>query len=425
MKDSNTRAKKPFMETTSPYARKITATLFSAQSLGSAGFILNGTIAAIVGAKLSGNPALAGVPSAILQIGTALASFGVGIAMDWVGRRRGLAAGFFTGVFGAAIAAWAIVVQVFPLFLLGSALIGVARAAMNLGRFTAAEVHPPLNRGRAISYVVLGGTVGSVLGPLIAAPSGTVSVQAGLDELAGPYLAAGILFLMASLALSTWLRPDPIDIGREIASRYPERKLLNGLTRSIPQIIRATPVVVAVTAMVFGQMIMVMLMGLTSLHMSNNNHALGSISLVFSSHTVGMFAFSILTGRLTDNWGREQVIIVGAGLLILSSALAPLSTAVIPLAIALFLLGLGWNFCYVGGSALLADQLSPAERSKTQGFNDLLIGMVTAMGSFGSGLVFATMGYGAMGIIGIFFSFFPLLMTGWWMIQKNKLALVG
>jgi MFS family permease len=102
--------------------------------------------------------------------------------------------------------------------------------------------------------------------------------------------------------------------------------------------------------------------------------------------------------------------------------LAPVSPDVVPLAVALFLLGLGWNFCYVGGSALLADQLSPAERARTQGTNDLLVGLAAAAGSFGSGLVFASLGYTAMGVVGAAFSLVPLGLTAWWMAGRRRMG---
>jgi MFS family permease len=174
--------------------------------------------------------------------------------------------------------------------------------------------------------------------------------------------------------------------------------------------------------MAIGQMVMVMLMVITSLHMSDHQHALGAISMVVSSHTLGMYAFSIVSGRLADRWGRAPVILTGAGTLVLACALAPLSPEVLPLALALFLLGLGWNFCYVGGSSLLADNLSPAERGRTQGFNDLVIGLASAAGSLGSGVVFAALGYAAMGLVGVVASLIPLSLTAWWWRGQRGLA---
>jgi MFS family permease len=403
-------------------ARKITATLFAAQSLVSAAFIVSGTVSAIVGAQLSDNPAWAGVPSAVQRLGMAFAALALGATMDRIGRRWGLALGLAVGTLGAGLAAEAIGAGAFLLFLAGLALMGVASAAMQLGRFAAAEVHPPQSRGRAISSVVVGGAVGSVLAPLLVGPSGRWAQQSGRNELAGPYLAALVIFALASLAILVWLRPDPRDVGRKIAETTPETVVHSGPTRPVSQILRTPAALVALSAMASGQVVMVMLMGIASLYMSYYQHTLTDISVVLSAHTFGMFAFSMVAGRLTDRWGRGPVILIGTATLVLACALAPLSPDVLPLSIALFLLGMGWNFCYVGGSALLSDQLSPEERAKTQGANDFLLALATAAASFGSGLMFARTSYTVLGIVGAVASLLPMALTAWWMARKRRLA---
>jgi MFS family permease len=405
-------------------ARKITTTLFAAQSLSSAAFIAGGTVSAIVGAQLSGVPALAGLPSAVQRLGAAFAALVVGAFMGRVGRRWGMTLGIACGAVGAGLAVRAIMMRSFPLFLGGLALFGIAHATMQLGRFAAAEVHPPESRGRAISHVVVGGTAGAILGPQLVGLSGQWASRAGMDELAGPFLAAMVIIAAAALAIFTWLRPDPRDLGREVARDYPETRVHQGATRSIYQILKTPGTFVAVAAMVLGQVVMVLIMGMTSLHMVNYDHTLGNISMVISAHTFGMFAFSIISGRLTDRWGRGPVILIGSGTLILASFFAPLSPGVYPLGMALFLVGLGWNFCYVGGSALLSDQLSPAERSRTQGVNDLFIGLATAAVSFGSGLLFASIGYTGIGIVGAVISLLLLGLIGWWMIQQRQITAI-
>jgi MFS family permease len=162
----------------------------------------------------------------------------------------------------------------------------------------------------------------------------------------------------------------------------------------------------------------VMLMVITSLEMKGHDHVLTDISFVISSHTFGMYAFSIFSGRLVDRWGRTPVIITGAITLVASCLAAPLSPDVLPISVALFLLGLGWNFCYVGGSTLLADQLSPGERARTQGVNDFLLGLSSAAGSLLSGIIFASLGYAAVGGIGALAAIVPLGLTVVW--QSNK-----
>jgi MFS family permease len=135
-----------------------------------------------------------------------------------------------------------------------------------------------------------------------------------------------------------------------------------------------------------------------------------------------MFAFSIFSGRLVDRFGRAPIIVVGAVTLILACLTAPLSPEVMPISVALFLLGLGWNFCYVGGSTLLSDQLSPRERARTQGFNDLLIGLTSGIGSLSSGVIFAALGYATVGVIGALITVIPIaLVVGWSLGRRAEL----
>ena len=180
------------------------------------------------------------------------------------------------------------------------------------------------------------------------------------------------------------------------------------------------PARVAILSMVAGHAVMVMVMVITSLHMRNHNHSVTAISLTTSLHVLGMFAFSILSGRLVDRVGRAPVIMAGAIVLALACLVVPLSPAFMPITSGLFLLGLGWNFCFVGGSSLLADQLSPDERARTQGFNDLLMGLVAASGSFLSGHVFAAVGYGTMGLISAVLALVPFGLALWWQATGSR-----
>jgi MFS family permease len=401
-------------------ASRITTVLFATQSLTSAAFIVSGAVSAIVGAQLVGDPAWAGVPAATQKVGSAVAALVIGAVMSRLGRRWGLTLGLAVGVLGAGLSVGAIIASNFPLFLVGLLFMGVASAANGLSRFAAAEVHPQHRRGRTISYVVAGGTVGAIVGPLLAGPAGHWALVAKMDELTGPFVAAAVLLGLASLTVFIWLRPEPRDIGKKIAEMEGESSAHQGIARPQAQILRQPETVIALSAMVGGQMVMAMLMGITSLHMMEYQHDLEDISLVISAHTLGMFAFSVFVGRLTDRWGRGPVIVTGAALLVLAGLLAPLSTAVLPLAVALLSLGLGWNLCYVGGSALLADQLSPAERANTQGTNDLFIGLATAAASLSGGLLLATIGFAGTGIVGALISIAPLGLAGWWMIRPRS-----
>lgn len=406
-------------------ARRITRTLFLAQSLSSAGFIATATVSSIVGAELSGSKALAGLPATIYLLGTAFSALGWAYGMDRLGRRGGIFLGLTLGVAGAVVAVEAILHASFLVLLLGTGLLGAANAAIQLGRFAAAEVHPLEQRGRAISNVVLGGTVGAVLGPLLVGPSGGWAAAVGFGELAGPYAAGVGLLILASLIIFVGLRPDPKELGKLVAGETDAGLATPKTVRSIGVILRQPAATLAVLSMTVGQMVMLMLMVITALFMRDHDHPLSAISLVISSHTFGMYAFSIVSGRLADRLGRGSVIAIGAGTLVIASMFARVSPEVLPLAVALFLLGLGWNFCYVGGSSLLADQLAPEERARTQGINDLLIGLVSALGSFGSGIVFASVGYQVMGLVCAAASLALLLAAFSWLRVRPQMLVAS
>src|SRR5512141_1851923 len=405
------------MTSSSRLARKITWVLFANQSLASAGFIAAATLNSIIGTKLGGSASFAGVPSAVYLLGAAFAASAWGYIMDRIGRRNGIVSGLVIGVIGNVLVLIAIGISSLFLFLVGMVLMGITNAAVVLGRFAAAEVNPPEKRGAAISNVVLGGTFGAVFGPLLVGPMGVFAHSLGMDELAGAYLATLVLFAIASLVVFAGLRPDPRELGIQVAAQHPE-ETPHGITRPIHVIFRQPAALMAGTAMARGQVVMVAVMVITSLHMRDHHHNLHDISSVISSHTFGMYAFSVLSGRLSDKWGRGRVILFGSATLLLACITAPLSPNVLPLAVALFLLGLGWNFCFVGGSTLLADQLSPVERSRTQGTNDLLVGLASAIGSLGSGIVFAMSNYTVIALVAGVLALIPFLMSLFWIRRR-------
>lgn len=411
------------MDNLTRIARKITFILFIEQSLASAGFIAAATLNSIVGANLSYHSNWAGVPTAIYLLAGAFSAYAWGYIMDVIGRRGGLMLGLFLGVLGSAFAFMAIVQSSFILFLVGMIFMGIANAAVQLGRFAAAEVNPPDARGRAISNVVIGGTFGAIFGPWLVGPIGVWIKPIAGDELAGAYAISFILFLIGMVTVFLGLRPDPREIGREVAGKFPETQAGSGAARSVLEVLRQPAALTAVIAMSLGQVVMVLVMVITSLHMRDHDHMLGDISFVISAHTIGMYAFSIISGRLADRFGREPVILTGTFTLILACLAATISPDVLPLSVALFLLGLGWNFCFVAGSALFSDQLSQVERSRMQGFSDLLVGLSSAIGSLSSGLIFAAVGYNMMAYISAVISLIPLIVVVAWMIRKkNKLS---
>ncbi len=384
----------------SAVVRGLTRLLFFGQS----------TVSALVGAQLSGASQWAGVPATLYILGTASAAYPAARLMERYGRRLGLSGGFVLGLAGATVAGAAVVAHHFLFFLAGLIMMGAARGFIDLGRYAAAEMHPASNRGRAISLVVLGGTLGAIVGPELVGPMGRLLESLAADPLAGPFFASAGLFGLGGLLLFTFLRPDPRDLGRQLAV-VEVPTAMEGPVRTLGAILRQPTAIAALSALVLGQAVMVMLMSMTPLHMRDHQHNLADIARVIQLHTLGMFGPSLISGRLVDRWGRAPVIVAGAVMLAASCLLAPLSTETWAIGLALLLLGLGWNFTYVAGGALLTDSLTPAERSRGQGSTDLLINVVSALGSLSSGLLFGTLGYGLISAVGLALSLVPLALA--------------
>jgi len=391
--------------------------LLISQSLFSASSIIAFTIGSIIVVQLAGNNSQwTGVPSTLALVGAALVVYPMGRLMDRAGRRVGLSLGYVFGILGALVSGWAVVAQSLPVLLVGVLLAGLARGVIDMGRYAAAEASPPDRRARAISLVVLGGTVGSIVGPSLIDLTTSAAHRVGLPGLSGPWFAAGLLLALALMVVNFFLRPDPQVIGRQLAALGPAQLIhdedLHGeKKRALHEILRSSSARVAIGAMVFSRFAMVSVMTVTAVHMHGHQHEIGSISWVITAHTLGMFGLSFVTGWLTDRLGRATMIVAGGLVLALACLIAPLSTGVAWLALALFLLGLGWNFCFVAGSTLLDDIVRPSEKGRVQGITETMINVASGVGSMGSGLVFAALGFAAMSWGNILVAMIPVVLV--------------
>jgi MFS family permease len=371
-------------------------------------------------ALANGNKQWAGVPGTILLIGSAAVAYPMGRLMDRYGRRPGLALGFLLGVAATSLAAWAVVNQWLWVYLLGVLGLGLTQGTSNLGRYAAAEANVPEKRARAISLVVLGGTFGSVAGPLFVDWSGRAAVLVGLPQLSGPWLAGSLFLFLALLVVTILLRPDPQTVGRELAALEPEPPAEQRQERPYRRIFSDPRTKVATGAMICGQLAMVTVMTITPVHMDDHHHTLASISWVIMAHTLGMFGLSFMTGWLADRLGQNRMILLGGLLLVAACLLAPLWDNVFWLALALFLLGLGWNFCFVAGSALLASVLRASEKGRVQGLTDGMVYVASGIGSTGSGLVFAATGFLVMSWLSILIALVPVLLVLFWPMLARR-----
>jgi MFS family permease len=388
--------------------RRITTTLFACQSFFGATTILAFTLMSVIGARLSGSDSAAGVPPTMLLLGRALAAYPVGWMMDKVGRRLGLSLGYLLGVLGGILSMVSVDQESFWGFCVGVSFLGMARGVTEQVRFIAAEVHTVDRRAKMIGLIVFAGTIGSVGGPLLVGPSGKLGMSFGLAEFAGPYLLGAVFSGIALLLSFAFLRPDPLEIGRSLSVGLREG-IAEAPARPMLEIFSGGIVRLAILSMVVGQLVMTLLMVITPLHMDHHHHGTYEISLVIMAHTLGMYGLASLTGWLVDRYGRIFMVVAGALVLVVSAILTPVSVGVPMIAFALFLLGLGWNFCFIAGSSLLANSLGPEERGRAQGASEMLVALGAGAGSLGTGIMFT-----AGGIMGV--SGFGLLLS---------LALIG
>ena len=393
--------------------RRTVATLVTGVALGSTGHIAAVTVATIVAAHIEGKTtALSGAPSSTVVLGSAAGA----IALSWLmvrrGRRFGLAAGYVTGVLGALVATVAVIVLSLPLLLIGTVLIGFGNSSNQLSRYVSADLAPPDRRASAIGLVVWGATIGAVAGPILVAPAGKVALAIGLPELSGPYLVPIVFVSAAALLSFVLLRPDPYDLADE-SSRHDAATGERSVAVSVASVLARPNVPVALVALLTGQVVMVLIMTMTPLHMTAHGHDLAAVGFVIGGHTFGMFGLSPISGRLTDRFGSVPVILAGLAVLALSSVLAAAAPAEggVMLFLALFLLGYGWNLGYVAGSALLTSGLSLAERTRVQGLTDGLIWSSAAVASFGSGVVVTYAGFAMLGLLGAALVVVPLLVV--------------
>jgi MFS family permease len=337
------------------------------------------TIAAadVLGAMWGAVPNTAGIAGT--GIGALIAARG----MNRRGPRTGLLTGYAAAAAGAIVAVVSVCGKNIAGLTAGMALLGLGNAGAQLSRYVAADLYPPGRRGFAIAAVIWAGTVGAVGGPLLLTPSGDLSAGLGLPRLTGPFLLASFA-AMAAMAAAGRAAPRK---ARAIGPHVPLRELA-----------RSPAARSALAAMATAQVVMVAVMTAAPLDMHMHGQGLTSVGMALSAHTFGMFALSPLTGWLIDRRGSRPVMLGGLAMLAIAAALAAMgSGGGLPhRAVALFLLGYGWNLCFVGGSSRLARGLPPADRARAEGAVDAAVWGAAAAASMSSTVIMSAGSYAVL-----------------------------
>lgn len=384
------------------------------QIFGGAGLAAGVTVGALIAQQMLGTDAFAGLPSALFTLGSAGSALIVGRLSQRYGRRTGLSAGFMIGGLGAiGVIMAAIINSIFLLFI--SLLIYGAGTATNLqARYAGTDLANHKQRATAVSITMVFTTFGAVAGPSLVNVMGDFALSIGVPSLAGPFILAAAAYMLAGVVLFIMLRPDPLVIARtiEAANEEPGDK---GHLAATEHTENKKGIIVGATVMVLTQIVMVAIMTMTPVHMRHHGHDLGAVGLVIGFHIGAMYLPSLVTGVLVDRLGRTAMAISSGTTLLLAGVIAAFAPgdSMVLLVIALSLLGLGWNFGLISGTALIVDSTDTATRAKTQGTVDVLIALSGAAGGALSGMIVAGSSYLALSFTGGMLSLLLIPVVVW------------
>jgi MFS family permease len=334
------------------------------------------TIGALAGAQVASDPQLATAPIAAMYLGTVVTTVPASQLMARFGRRGGFIAGALLGAAGGVLSAWGLHSRSLPILSSGALFIGAYTAFAQFYRFAATEVADEALRPRAISFVLAGGVAAALIGPALA----TVGKPLLEPTYVGSFLIVSAISVLAA-ALLTMLRiPTPVEAGQ-------------GKPRPLRAIIRQPAYAVALFAAATGSGVMVLAMTATPLAMEYHHHGLSNTAIVIQAHVLGMFLPSFFTGSLIERFGVLRIMLTGAALLGGHVLLTLTGTGLASFGTALALLGVGWNFLYIGGTTLLASTYLPAERARAQAANDLTIYVVGLTTSLSAGALLQALGW--------------------------------
>ena len=353
--------------------------LATAQALAGANAAVIFATGAIIGSTLAPDPAWATVPVSVFVVGMALGTLPAGLIARRHGRRAAFMAGGTAGMMAGLIGAWALMAGSFWLYCVATLCAGMYASVVQSFRFAVADGVDPDVRPRALSWVMAGGVFAGVIGPQLV----TYTMNLRPDALfAASYLAQALVAVVAMLVLSGVNLPRPA----ANAARG----------RPLGEIVRQRSFIVAALCGVVSYSLMNLVMTSAPLAMKLCGLPLTASNTALQWHVVAMYGPSFFTGTLITRFGAPRV--VTAGLTLLSvAAVVGLSGITVPhFMLGLILLGLGWNFGFVGASAMVLDSHRPEERTRVQSFNDFLVFGTMAVGSFSSGQLLQVWGWGAV-----------------------------
>ena len=381
-----------------------------AQAMMMTGNSLIVATSSLVGFLLAEDKSLATIPLALQFFATMLTSIPASFVMQRLGRRNGFLLGLLLGMLGAVGAVMAILHHDFWLFCLSTMLVGMFNGFAIYYRFAAADASTEDYRARAISYVLAGGVLAAFLGPNLA---NWTNGLLGTPEFAGSYATLLGVYALSVIALFF------LDIPR------PGRQVVRAHGRPLLTIAGQPAFIVAVLAGMLGYGIMVLVMTATPLAMKGHAHDFSDTAFVIQWHVFGMFAPAFFTGTLIQRFGVLNVLLWGALLNLACVGINFLGTDVWHFWLALFLLGVGWNFLYIGATTLLTETYTEAEKAKSQALNDFIVFTTVTLASLSAGWLQHHHGWQAVNAGVLPAILLVLLAVVWLRLQRRACPAAG
>lgn len=378
-----------------------------AQALYSSCIITVFATAGLVGLNIAPSPAWATLPVTTFVLGAMVTTVPASLLMQRVGRKPIFLMGAGVSILGAALAVWAIIASNFAAFCFATALQGVFQATSGFYRFAAAEAADENSKSIAISWVLTGGVVAAIGGTVI---SNYTSEMIPLHTFAGSYAAAVVLALLNMAVVLCLKIPKPAET------------TTGGVARSWPELLRQPKMLVAMASGMVAYGLMNLMMTAAPVAMIGCGFTKGDASWVIQWHVLAMFVPSFFTGQLIKKFGVEKITALGMVMLMLAAGAGLAGISFGHFAVALMILGLGWNFGFIGGTTMLTDTYRPSERGKVQAANDFGISLLMVIASSSSGVILAELGWAAVPL-----ALFPpaaiaLAMIGWFMLGHGRAA---
>jgi MFS family permease len=391
-------------------AKKNVAILVAAQAVLGAQMPLIFLVGGLAGKSLASNMCLATLPISMIVLGSMVSATPISAVMQRYGRRAGFFLGALGGALGGLISAYGLWIASFPIFLIGSLLTGVYMSAQGFYRFAATDTASEEFRPKAISYVMAGGLLAAVLGPQIATATSTAYVV----PFVGSYLAVVLLNIIGSTLFLL------IDIPK------PPPPVIGGPTgRSRWELLTTPHIAVAVICGMVSYALMNLVMTSTPLAVVGCGYSEQQAGFIVTSHVLAMFAPSFFTGHLIARFGVEKIMGLGIAILGCAGMVALQGVDLGNFYIALILLGLGWNFGFIGATSMLAGAHTPEERGRMQGLNDLLVfGGVTVASLASGGLMNCSGGDAVQGWTAVNMAMVPFLALAGgsliWLVMRPR-----